>query len=79
MSFLQHLAPREVGRWSRAPRTLRQGRHPRLQRRGESVLRPLLDIKDEAFDKIMGSNVKSNIWPVRWRSRKWPSEATARW
>src|ERR1700761_4826500 len=23
---------------------------------------PLLDIKDEAFDKIMGSNVKSNIW-----------------
>ena len=23
---------------------------------------PLLDITDEAFDKIMGSNVKSNIW-----------------
>src|SRR6266446_7927105 len=23
---------------------------------------PLLDIPDEAFDKIMGSNVKSNIW-----------------
>ena len=23
---------------------------------------PLLDIEDEAFDKIMGSNVKSNIW-----------------
>ena len=23
---------------------------------------PLLDIKDEAFDKIMNSNVKSNIW-----------------
>ena len=23
---------------------------------------PLLDIMDEAFDKIMGSNVKSNIW-----------------
>lgn len=23
---------------------------------------PLLDIADEAFDKIMGSNVKSNIW-----------------
>jgi NAD(P)-dependent dehydrogenase (short-subunit alcohol dehydrogenase family) len=23
---------------------------------------PLLDISDEAFDKIMGSNVKSNIW-----------------
>src|SRR3979411_1009569 len=23
---------------------------------------PLLDIKDKAFDKIMGSNVKSNIW-----------------
>jgi len=23
---------------------------------------PLLDIGDEAFDKIMGSNVKSNIW-----------------
>jgi NAD(P)-dependent dehydrogenase (short-subunit alcohol dehydrogenase family) len=23
---------------------------------------PLLDIKDEAFDKIMASNVKSNIW-----------------
>jgi NAD(P)-dependent dehydrogenase (short-subunit alcohol dehydrogenase family) len=23
---------------------------------------PLLDIKDEAFDKIMGSNVKSNVW-----------------
>ena len=23
---------------------------------------PLLDIKDEAFDKIMSSNVKSNIW-----------------
>jgi NAD(P)-dependent dehydrogenase (short-subunit alcohol dehydrogenase family) len=23
---------------------------------------PLLEIKDEAFDKIMGSNVKSNIW-----------------
>src|SRR2546428_51673 len=23
---------------------------------------PLLDIKDEAFDRIMGSNVKSNIW-----------------
>src|SRR6202166_4075626 len=23
---------------------------------------PLLDIKDEDFDKIMGSNVKSNIW-----------------
>src|SRR5436305_13927188 len=23
---------------------------------------PLLDIQDEAFDKIMGSNVKSNIW-----------------
>src|SRR5450759_4827418 len=23
---------------------------------------PLLDIKDDAFDKIMGSNVKSNIW-----------------
>src|SRR4029453_11778383 len=23
---------------------------------------PLLHIKDEAFDKIMGSNVKSNIW-----------------
>src|SRR5207245_10200471 len=23
---------------------------------------PLLDIKDEAFDKIMGSNVKRNIW-----------------
>src|SRR4029453_4895785 len=23
---------------------------------------PLLDIKGEAFDKIMGSNVKSNIW-----------------
>ena len=22
----------------------------------------MLDIKDEAFDKIMGSNVKSNIW-----------------
>jgi NAD(P)-dependent dehydrogenase (short-subunit alcohol dehydrogenase family) len=23
---------------------------------------PLLDITDEAFDKIMGSNVKSNVW-----------------
>ncbi len=23
---------------------------------------PLLDITDEAFDKIMGSNVKSNLW-----------------
>jgi NAD(P)-dependent dehydrogenase (short-subunit alcohol dehydrogenase family) len=23
---------------------------------------PLLDISDEAFDKIMGSNVKSNLW-----------------
>ncbi|MHC2367876.1 NAD(P)-dependent dehydrogenase (short-subunit alcohol dehydrogenase family) [Bradyrhizobium diazoefficiens] len=23
---------------------------------------PLLDITDEAFDKIMGSNVRSNIW-----------------
>src|SRR6476469_11097508 len=23
---------------------------------------PLLDIKDEAFDKIMASNIKSNIW-----------------
>src|ERR1700682_4318507 len=23
---------------------------------------PLLDIKDDAFDKIMNSNVKSNIW-----------------
>jgi NAD(P)-dependent dehydrogenase (short-subunit alcohol dehydrogenase family) len=23
---------------------------------------PLLDISDEAFDKIMGANVKSNIW-----------------
>src|ERR1700749_1405102 len=23
---------------------------------------PLLDIKDEAFDKIMNANVKSNIW-----------------
>jgi NAD(P)-dependent dehydrogenase (short-subunit alcohol dehydrogenase family) len=23
---------------------------------------PLLDISDEAFDKIMGSNVKSNVW-----------------
>src|SRR5205085_4250655 len=23
---------------------------------------PLLDVTDEAFDKIMGSNVKSNIW-----------------
>src|SRR3982075_2335511 len=23
---------------------------------------PLLDITDEAFEKIMGSNVKSNIW-----------------
>src|SRR5436305_5236975 len=26
---------------------------------------PLLDISDEAFDKIMGSNVKSNIWLCR--------------
>jgi NAD(P)-dependent dehydrogenase (short-subunit alcohol dehydrogenase family) len=26
---------------------------------------PLLDITDEAFDKIMGSNVKSNIWLCR--------------
>src|ERR1044072_3214422 len=23
---------------------------------------PLLDIKDEAFDKIMASNIKSNLW-----------------
>src|ERR1700676_5358200 len=49
---------------------------------------PLLDIKDEAFDKIMGSNVKSNIWlcalaipqmaeyrPRWWRSYRSPGRA----
>ena len=40
---------------------------------------PLLDIKDEAFDKIMASNVKSNIWLCRSRSRQWPSAAKVRW
>jgi len=32
--------------------TLRQDRHPGLQRRGQSLLRPAARIKDEAFDKI---------------------------
>ena len=40
---------------------------------------PLLDIKDEAFDKIMGSNVKATSGSARSRSRRWPSAATARW
>ena len=41
---------------------------------------PLLDISDEAFDKIMASNVKSNIWLCSRRDPgRWPSAATARW
>jgi NAD(P)-dependent dehydrogenase (short-subunit alcohol dehydrogenase family) len=40
---------------------------------------PLLDIKDEAFDKIMGSNVKSNIWLCALAIPQMASAATARW
>ena len=40
---------------------------------------PLLDIKDEAFDKIMGSPTsRATSGSARWRSRRWPSAATAR-
>ena len=38
---------------------------------------PLLDIKDEAFDKIMSTNVKSNIWLCALASRKWRRAAKA--
>ncbi len=37
-------------------------RHAGLQRRRQSGLRPLSELPDEAFDKVMGANVKSNIW-----------------
>ena len=39
----------------------------------------MLDIKDEAFDKIMGSNVKGNIWLCQMAIPAWLSAATARW
>ncbi len=33
-----------------------------MQRRGQSVHGSLTDIPDDAFDRIMGSNVRSNHW-----------------
>ena len=38
---------------------------------------PLRDFPDEAFDKVMGSNVRATSGSTRWRSRRWPSAATA--
>jgi NAD(P)-dependent dehydrogenase (short-subunit alcohol dehydrogenase family) len=40
---------------------------------------PLLDIKDEAFDKIMAVTSRAISGCARWRSRRWPSAATGRW
>ncbi len=39
---------------------------------------PLLDITDEAFDKIMGSTSRATSGSQRSRSRRWRSAATAR-
>ena len=66
-------------RWSTGrSRQLGPDRHPRLQRRRQSRSSGRWrDLSDEAFDKIMGSNVRSTSGSAISCSPAWPSAAAA--
>ena len=73
MSFL-HIAPRSR-RWSRAPRSITAKSISSLQRRGQSVLRPLLDIRTRPSTRSWAVT-SGNIWLCA-GDPQWPNAATA--